>query len=153
MTPCLEHTQSGNAKGYGNGYRNGKYHGLHRLALADSLRIDIEELRGEVVMHTCDNPRCVNPAHLMRGTQADNMQDCVDKGRHVSGLVGVRHTNYHSGETNSNAKLTWEIVREMRSLWSQGGKQTHIAKRFGVRQTDVSRIVNNKAWKEQHEAG
>ena|ERR1700679_1232752 len=36
------------------------------------------------VLHTCDTPRCVNPDHLRVGTQAENIQDCVAKGRHYS---------------------------------------------------------------------
>lgn len=37
---------------------------------------------GQVVMHSCDNPACVNPAHLSLGTQAENIQQCVERGRH-----------------------------------------------------------------------
>ena len=37
--------------------------------------------KGMVVMHTCDNPGCFNPAHLTVGTQSDNIRDCVRKGR------------------------------------------------------------------------
>jgi len=37
---------------------------------------------GMVVMHACDNPRCVNPSHLKLGTYQENALDCVAKGRH-----------------------------------------------------------------------
>lgn len=39
---------------------------------------------GQVVMHQCDTPACVNPAHLVLGTQADNLADCRSKGRFPS---------------------------------------------------------------------
>jgi hypothetical protein len=38
--------------------------------------------KGMVVMHTCDDRACVNPAHLKLGTQKDNLRDAVKKGRH-----------------------------------------------------------------------
>lgn len=40
---------------------------------------------GLVVMHACDNPRCVNPAHLSLGTQSENRADCTHKGRNATG--------------------------------------------------------------------
>lgn len=53
---------------------------------------------GLVVMHSCDNPRCVNPDHLSVGTQADNIRDSVDKGRFTAHYEsGVRLDGRPSG--------------------------------------------------------
>lgn len=38
-------------------------------------------LKGVVIRHTCDVSLCVNPDHLLSGTQADNIQDCIERGR------------------------------------------------------------------------
>lgn len=60
--------------------------GAHRLAAARARNVDVDELAGQVVMHTCDNPPCVNPSHLRVGTQLENVRDMhakrrVDRGR------------------------------------------------------------------------
>lgn len=44
---------------------------------------------GQVVMHTCDVPACVNPAHLVLGSQGDNIRDCFAKGRNPSRKVAA----------------------------------------------------------------
>lgn len=54
---------------------------------------------GFLVLHTCDNPPCVNPAHLFLGTQQDNMTDCLKKGRRPS---GERHWRFLACPTNSS---------------------------------------------------
>lgn len=81
--------------------------------------------RHEIVMHTCDNPRCVNPEHLKKGTRADNNKDCTDKGRRPK---GVNHWNN---------KLTDEQVASIRT---NSRKQSILAKEYGVHQSTISKI-------------
>jgi hypothetical protein len=85
---CWEWLGRVNNMGYGRfityqGNRETKHY-AHRYALRSIGRLD-ESL---VVLHACDNPKCVNPAHLSQGTQADNMRDALAKGRlNLSGLA------------------------------------------------------------------
>jgi hypothetical protein len=90
---------------------------------------------GMLVCHSCDVRNCVNPDHLFLGTDADNQADKARKGR----------TNTPRGERSHFAKLTEEIVAEMRRLYPQVS-QSRLAKMFGTSQANVSRIVNGKAW-------
>lgn len=92
------------------------------------------------VLHTCDNPSCVNPKHLWLGTHQDNMNDRDKKGRGV-----IRPTD--RGEESNFAKLKDEHVIEIRRCVSLGAKQRDMAKRFGVKDSCVSSIINNKTWK------
>ncbi len=61
------------------------------------------------VLHHCDNPPCVNPAHLFLGTRADNARDRAAKGR-----TADPETTRRVGEANSRAILTEDDVREIR---------------------------------------
>ena len=75
---CLEWQGLGGSNGYGQISINGEKISAHKLAYA--LMVG-NVPAGTVVMHTCDNPRCVNPNHLRLGTQADNIFDAKEKGR------------------------------------------------------------------------
>lgn len=73
---CWPWTGKQNTQGYG---RMGRVIATHAaLALVGSSRPSL----AHGACHTCDNPWCVNPAHLWWGTQAENTEDCIRKGRH-----------------------------------------------------------------------
>ena len=91
---------------------------------------------GVLVLHRCDNPWCVNPAHLWLGTDADNVRDAVAK-RRARGAVGER---------NQGAKLTESQVLDVRRRYREGARQVDIAAAFGIRQTTVSQIVRRETW-------
>lgn len=91
---------------------------------------------GYVVRHTCDNPLCINPEHLIIGTNADNVRDKVERGRTVS----------FPGELNPMAKLTEKQVLEIRKLLKEGWTMTEIAKKFNVSRKAISKIHNRKSW-------
>lgn len=89
------------------------------------------------VLHHCDTPLCVNPAHLFLGTRQDNMDDMIRKGR----------GGQPKGERNAWAKLTDGDVREIKRLLAEGVlSQRRIAERFGVNHGVVGRIKRGEGW-------
>ena len=97
-----------------------------------------EKVDGVRVLHRCDVPACVNPDHLFLGTQADNMADMFAKGR---GKHVVPRDN--RGARNPMAKLSDATVAEIRSL-IRTASQREIAGRYGLHQSQVSRIANGR---------
>lgn len=87
MVDCIDHGYKGGKYGYSNVVYQGKYIGRHVVALIEHSG---EMPNGRVAMHSCDNPRCIEPTHLSWGTQKDNMRDKANKGRsNVPKLVDV----------------------------------------------------------------
>jgi HNH endonuclease len=86
---------------------------------------------GMRVLHSCDNPGCVNPFHLSLGTQAENLADMTNKGRRSR------------GSDFKNAKLTDDMVRQIRA-----DPRIHrvIAEEYGVSQAVVTNIKNRRRW-------
>jgi hypothetical protein len=117
-------------EGYGRLYENGKEFYAHRRAWEEAFG-SIPD--GMFVCHTCDNPGCVNPAHLFLGTNGDNMADAAKKGR-------CRGTK---GENKWRSKLTEEQVLQIRE--SKEG-QIKTAQKFGISGKQVSVIRNKKQW-------
>lgn len=85
---CIIWPGEKNTKGYGRKWINCRKYLAHRLAYCTHYDLDIGDIDRKVVRHTCDNPPCVNPYHLVLGTQADNLADMRAKGRDdKSGLI------------------------------------------------------------------
>lgn len=133
-TGCWFWTGTGNGD-YGFFRKPGGYYYAHRVAY-ELFNGQIGD--GLLVRHSCDVPICVNPDHLLVGTQADNLVDMDARGRRVSS----------PGESNGQARLTEEIVREIRLYHAASGQSTHsVARHFGISQGQCYRIVRRQAWK------
>lgn len=122
--------------GYGQLSLNGARRYVHRLAY----EVEVGPLGDRVICHRCDTPLCCNPAHMMPGTQADNLADMRAKDRQVVSTL--------SGASASGAKLSEDNVREIRRRYAAGGEtQRALGLEFGVGQAEVWHIVHRKHWK------
>jgi hypothetical protein len=165
---CWPWTAGTGTFGYGMYWTDGKTVGAHRVSyeLANGALQS-----GMFVLHSCDNPACVNPRHLSAGTHRDNMRDMVSRGRALSGdrnpmrkghahkTSGERngsHTKPHArprGMTHGCVKLSDgnAIVVQMLAV-ERVAKQAEIARAFGISQTHVSSINTGKCRQEiQHD--
>lgn len=120
------------------GYANNKGSNIMLQASRVSYETYVEAIPiGLSVLHTCDNPLCINPRHLYLGTQAENMDDMVRRGR------SAKH------ERHSQAKITMAIAIAIRELYANGqGSQQGLANRFGLARGTVQAILANKTWVE-----
>lgn len=105
--------------------------------------------QGLYVMHKCDNPPCVNPAHLFLGTPLDNVSDMIAKGRRCSfrgDLNGSRRKpeSRPRGADNGKAVLSEGDVRSIRLRLSQGERGTEIAKEYGVTKSCIYHVRKYK---------
>lgn len=126
--------------GYGQVIAVNKIEFIHRFSYQQhygDLRVN------DRVCHHCDNPICSNPRHLFKGTQKDNIQDCIRKGR----FKKVPDIFKAKGEKVSSSKLKEQEVIEIKKMIAQGMKNTEIASLFGVTHGNISCIRLGKTWK------
>lgn len=88
-----------------------------------------------VVCHRCDVPACVNPDHLWVGTQAENLQDCRNKGR------------AKVGEACSASKLTETQVFEIVEKLEGGASTRQICAEYNISSGHVSQIYHGNKWR------
>jgi hypothetical protein len=132
---CVHSTYYKDRNGYSLLRIAGKLEYHHRVSFAAANNMSMEELRGKWILHSCDNPACINPAHLRIGTPADNTADMMSRKRNGY--------DAKPGSRNPGAKLTEDLVRAIRA---ERLTQVEIAKKYGITQANVSSIHLRKTW-------
>lgn len=120
-----------NPYGYGRLGRNRIERQAHRLSFLAHIGPIPDELK---VLHKCDIPSCVNPDHLFLGTDEDNMQDMVTKGRNVN----------PSGEDHPMAKLNYKDIQKIRE--NKISTISAIADHFGVSRRAIRFVKTGETW-------
>jgi len=124
--------------GYGAIRVKGKNILVHRLSY--ELHVGHPVPKGVCVLHRCDVRNCVNPEHLFLGSKADNVHDMDSKGRRVNGQL--------RGEHVATAKVTTEMVREMRRRASLGETaKTLMADYPMIGHSNIWMIITGKTWR------
>lgn len=136
---CIDHgrTESLIGAGYLRIRYKGKKEYAHRVAYCETKQIPIEYIQGSVIRHTCDNPRCINPQHLLLGTHQDNSTDMTSRGRQAKGV-----------DINA-AKLSPEdiihIRKRIKPRCRLNGYRA-LAKLYGVTHRTIISVVAGKTW-------
>lgn len=139
--PCVISPYAPTSHGYANVEikKDGRRHTVkhHRLVYAEVHNMTPEDMKGFLVMHKCDVRNCINPNHLMLGTDSMNMQDMVNKGRNVG---------FTQGNKIGASKMTTALAAELRARRRE--PQAQLAKEYGISIALVSMIMAGKRWKE-----
>jgi hypothetical protein len=128
---CWPWTGALNSKGYGCVGIAGRRWLAHRIAYR---LFNDEEPGWLVIRHSCDNPKCCNPEHLVSGTHQDNSDDAISRGRSAS------------GERNGRVKITKEVVAYIREN-PMGIKVCDLATLYGVSEWTIRAIRREEIWK------
>ena len=120
--------------GYGAFRSEGRVHKAHRISYE---RFVGPIPDGLLLRHTCDVRNCIQPAHLIPGTDAENNRDMMERGRN----------RQQRGSKNGSSKLTEAQVRLIRLEYATNRiSQQALADRFGVTQTCISSVVRRQWW-------
>ena len=93
----------------------------------------------ELVLHSCDNPACVNPAHLRAGSYKANVADMDSRGR--------RNSNTPKGEANCNARMTADAVVRLRQRYVAGDPLSDLVRDFGCSENALADYTTGRSWK------
>lgn len=122
---------------FSHGYGAFRYNNKHTLAHRTGWLFEKGVAPNGFLLHSCDNKRCVNPAHLKEGTQYENIHDMIGKGRRV--------VNY--SENNGLSKLTYKQAEEIRNRYKEEKvSQPVLANEYNVNQSVISRVITGKTY-------
>lgn len=144
---CWEWIGGRHVFGYGKFWLNGRTIGAHVFAFVRK-----NGFQPPVVRHSCDNPWCVNPAHLLGGTTHDNVLDTRERGRiEKAKRIEKKRTPYKhtEGSHNGRAIMTDTQVLEIRQRYAEEGRTSLrlLASEYKVSKTLIQRIVQGKVWR------
>lgn len=131
---CWEWRGSILPDGYGSFWRDKRF-GCVRAHRMSWVLANGEISQDQWVLHHCDNPICVKPAHLFLGDVSDNVADSIAKDRHVR------------GERFRDAKLTAQQVVEIRNRHSTGEQPIELAKDYPVSRFTIAKICRGETWR------
>ena len=123
-----------NSEGYGWFWKEKRPHIASRISWELKFGPVPENM---IVCHTCDNTKCVNPSHLWLGTDQDNTDDKIKKGRDVT----------FKGEQHGMAKLSEKQILEIRKELGTGKSGYKIAKEYNVTRNLIYSIKHRRLWK------
>lgn len=136
LDDCWEWQSSINQKGYGRFAVGGRKYRSTVSAHRAMWEIVYGAINTDLyVLHKCDNPSCCNPTHLFLGTNQQNMDDKVAKGRQSRGV------------RNPRAKLTPEKAEYIRQRYEQGGiSYRKLAEEVGIHHSVIWRVIKRIGW-------
>lgn len=108
VSGCWEYQGNRDKNGYGRIKKNGKRLGAHVVSY-EIHKGQIEN--GLCICHTCDNPPCINPEHLFKGTHKENSEDAIRKGR----LTPMAYVRSFLPPEMQETRLTSEQLTQIRS--------------------------------------
>jgi HNH endonuclease len=137
---CLIWQGGTNGKGYGVIHRRPVNYYVHRLVCEA-----VHGLKpGQIAMHTCDRPSCINPDHLRAGSYSDNSRDAVIKGR--AKYIRPDLAKLAREGRFKNARLRPADILQIRTMLAAGVKQGEIGAKFGVGSRAISKINVGQRW-------
>lgn len=147
LGPCWIWTAGKFPNGYGQFHFDGGPKYAHRISYEIHFGPIPKWLRS---CHHCDNRSCVRGSHLFSGTQKQNIQDAVSKGRMAHGDTHMSITHperLRRGSENAASKLTEHQVKQIWQMICDGLHDRKIAATYGINRITVQAIANRRIWR------